>query len=180
MKPLFDVWPVVLFFVVYQFFDIYVATAALLIAVMLHSSFLWWRFRSLSGAQTVTLVLVVLFGGATLLLHDPLFIQWKPTLLQWLFAVAFAASHLFGKKLLIRRVLDAQIDLPDPVWSRLSWMWVAFFLFSGTLNLIVAYTWDEAAWVRFKLFGLMGMTFLFVLAQGMWLSRYLPEEGSNT
>ncbi len=175
MKQLLDLWPVLLFFVVYQWSTIYVATAVLMGAVVVHSLLVWRGERRLSPMQGLTLVLVLLFGGATLVLHDPRFIQWKPTLVQWLMALAFAGSHFIGQKPLIRRLLDAQIQLPPAVWTRLSLAWIGFFLFSGAANLFVAYTFDEATWVAFKLFGLLGMTFLFVLLQGIWLARHLPE-----
>ena len=179
MKQLLDIWPILLFFIVYQVQDIYAATAAIVVAVVVQSGFFWWRNRRLSSVQTLTLVLVVLFGGATLLLRDPLFIQWKPTILQWIFAIAFVASHFVGDKLLIRRLLGGQIKLPDNIWKRLSLLWVAFFVLSGAVNLYVAYTFDEAIWVRFKLFGMLGMTFCFILAQGVWLSRYMLDEAGH-
>lgn len=176
MKPLLDLWPILLFFVVYKWYDIYMATAVLMGGVVVHSLWVWWREGRLSPAQWLTLLLVLPFGGATLLLHEPRFIQWKPTLLQWLMAAAFAGSHWIGEKPLVRRLLDQQVTLPPPVWTRLSLAWIGFFLFSGAVNLFVAYTFDEATWVSFKLFGLFGMTLLFVLLQGVWLARYLPDE----
>ncbi|MEO5350902.1 MAG: septation protein A [Magnetococcus sp. YQC-3] len=175
MKPLLDLWPVIVFFIVYQWYSIYVATAVLMAAVGVHSLLTWWRARQLTPMQWLTLGLVVLFGGATLILHEPRFIQWKPTLLQWLMALAFAGSHFIGEKPLIRRLLEAQVVLPPAVWTRLSLAWIGFFLFSGAVNLWVAYTYDEATWVSFKLFGLLGMTFLFVLLQGVWLARYVSD-----
>ncbi|MBF0461644.1 MAG: septation protein A [Magnetococcales bacterium] len=174
MKPFLDLWPVLLFFIVYQWYTIYVATAALMGAVVVHSLLVWWRERRLSPAQLLTLALVLPFGGATLVLHEPRFIQWKPTLLQWLMALAFAGSHFVGQKPLIRRLLDTQVELPPFVWTRLSLAWIGFFVLSGAANLFVAYHFDEATWVSFKLFGLLGMTVLFILLQGVWLARYLP------
>ena len=175
MKQLLDLWPVVLFFLVYQFQDIYVATMAIIAAVVLQSAFIWWRHKRLSTVQILTLVLVVLFGGATLMLRDPRFIQWKPTILQWIFAIAFITSHFVGEKLMIVRMLGSQLELPPPIWKKLNISWVVFFIVSGAANLFVAYSFDEAIWVKFKLFGLMGMTFLFIIVQVIWLSRFLPE-----
>ena len=175
MKPLLDLWPVCVFFIAYQWYSIYIATAVLMAAVGVHSLLTWWRERRLTPMQWLTLGLVVLFGGATLILHEPRFIQWKPTLLQWLMALAFAGSHFIGKKPLIRRLLDAQVVLPSAVWTRLSLSWIGFFLFSGAANLWVAYHFDEATWVSFKLFGLLGMTFLFILLQGIWLARHVSD-----
>lgn len=180
MKPLLDLWPVVLFFIVYQWYSIYVATAVLMGAVGVHSLWVWRQTGQLSPMQLLTLVLVLLFGGATLLLQEPRFIQWKPTLLQWLMALAFAGSHFIGQKPLIRRLLDAQLVLPTTVWTRLSLAWIGFFLFSGAVNLWVAYRFDEQTWVSFKLFGLLGMTILFILGQGLWLARHLPDPTDQT
>ncbi len=179
MKQLIDLWPVLLFFVTYQWSTIYTATAVLMAAVSLNSAVIWWQHRQLTPMQWTTLLLVVLFGGATLLLHDPRFIQWKPTLLNGLMAIAFAGSHFIGEKPLIRRLLDSQISLPQPLWSRLSLAWIGFFLFSGLLNLFVAYNFDEATWVSFKLFGLLGLTLLFVILQSLWLARHLPNESEK-
>ncbi|WP_130472375.1 septation protein A [Candidatus Magnetaquicoccus inordinatus] len=176
MKQLLELWPVLLFFLTYQWSDIYSATAVLMAAVTVHSAVLWWHKRQLTPMQWMTLLLVLVFGGATLLLQDPRFIQWKPTLLNWLMAAAFAGSHFVGEKPLIRHLLDSQISLPQPLWRRLSLAWILFFLFSGLLNLFVAYNFDEATWVSFKLFGLLGLTLLFVVLQSIWLARHLPDE----
>ena len=180
MKQLIDLWPVVLFFITYQWSTIYTATAVLMVAVSIHSAILWWKHRQLTPMQWMTFALVALFGGATLLLHDPRFIQWKPTLLNGLMALAFAGSHFIGEKPLIRRLLDSQITLPQPLWNRLSMAWIGFFIFSGILNLFVAYNFDEATWVSFKLFGLLGLTLVFVLLQSLWLARHLPDESNET
>ena len=176
MKALLDIWPVLIFFVVYQLYDIYVATGAIMVAMGLQYGFLWWRYRHLSPVQVVTLLLVVVFGGATLMLRNPHFIQWKPTILQWLFAVAFFISQFVGEKPLIHRLLGTHMVLPQAVWKRLNGIWIAFFMVSGVINLFVVYTFDEATWVQFRMFGFLGMTLLFVLAQGIWLSKYMSED----
>ncbi len=179
MKLLAEFWPVLLFFLVYNRAGIYTATAALIAAMLIQAAWEWWRKRRLQPMQVVTLVLVVLFGGATLLLRDPRFIQLKPTVLQWLMAVVFAGSHLVGDRVIIRRLLDSQLTLPDPVWVRLNLSWVMFFVFSGALNLFVANNFDEATWVQFKLFGLMGLTLIFVVAQGLFLARHVEPDSEG-
>lgn len=179
MKQLLDIWPVILFFLVYQWYGIYVATASIMIAVVVQSVLIWWKSRRLSPMQTVTLFLIVLFGGATLVLHDPLFIQWKPTLLQWIFALVFVGSHFVGDKPAIQRLLGSQMVLPPVIWKRVNFSWIVFFIVSGAANLFVAYSFDEETWVRFKLFGLLGMTFVFIVIQGIWLSRYLSEDSPS-
>ena len=129
--------------------------------------------------QILTLGLLVVFGGATLLFRDPLFIQWKPTILQWIMAMVFAGSHFIGKKVVIQRLMDTQMTMPGIIWARLNMAWVLFFLFSGGLNLYVAKNFSEDTWVNFKMFGLMGLMFVFIIAQGLLLSEYIKEEEGN-
>lgn len=124
----------------------------------------------------VSLGIIVVFGGATLFFHNPTFIKWKPTALYWLFGGVLAGSALLFGRNLIRRMLEAQIQLPDPVWARLNLAWAAFFFVMGGINLYVAYSFSEEAWVNFKLFGGMGLMLAFVLAQGFFLSKYLEED----
>lgn len=175
MKLLTEFWPVLLFFLVYQLAGIYAATVAIIAAVATQVGLEWLRHRQVRRMQVVTLALLVVFGGMTLMLRDPRFIQLKPTVLQWLFAGAFAASHLIGDKVLVRRLLESQVTLPVRVWFRLNVAWVLFFLVSGWLNLFVADNYDEATWVQFKLFGLLGLTLLFVLAQAVYLAPFMSE-----
>ena len=131
----------------------------------------------------ITLVLLIVFGGATLALKDPVFIQWKPTAINWLFALVFLASHFVGDKPLVQRMMSAALDISDNrVWAKLNLAWVGFFLFSGLANVLVApeidplrFQFSEETWVDFKLFGLLGMTFVFVIAQAFFLARYMPS-----
>ena len=117
-------------------------------------------------------ILVLLFGGLTLLVHDATFIKWKPTIVNWLFAVAFLASQFIKGPTLVQRLMGEQLQLePATLWTRLNTMWVVFFAFCGALNLYVAFNFSESTWVNFKLFGLLGLTLAFALAQGVWLAR---------
>ena len=124
----------------------------------------------------VSLAIIVVFGGATLFFHNPTFIKWKPTALYWMFAAVLAGSTVVFRRNLIRKMLEAQIRLPDAVWARLNAAWAAFFALMGVLNLYVAYSFSEEFWVNFKLFGGMGLMFAFVLGQGFYLSRHIEEE----
>jgi intracellular septation protein len=125
----------------------------------------------------VTLGLVIVLGGATLVFRDPTFIKWKPTVVNWLFGAAFLASQIFTSKPLVQRMMSTAITLPTSIWSRLNLAWVIFFLVSGMANLYVAYQFTEAVWVNFKLFGMLGLTLLFVVGQAFYLNRYLnPSE----
>src|SRR5687767_383910 len=145
MKVLFDVFPVILFFAAYQVSDIYVATATAIVASMAQVAWVWLRHRKVDKMLWVSLGLIVVFGGATLLFRDKLFIQWKPTVLYWLFAGVLAFAALALKKNLIRAMMESQVSLPEEVWTRLNASWIAFFAAMGALNLYVAYNFSEQA-----------------------------------
>ena len=176
MKFLFDLFPVLLFFVVYKFADIYVATGAAIVATIGQIAWVHFRRGKVDKMLWATLVLIVVFGGATLLFRDPTFIKWKPTVLYWLFATVLLGALLLFRKNFIRDMLQGQMQLPEPLWMRLNLSWVVFFVAMGGLNLYVAYNFSEENWVNFKLFGGMGLTFVFVIIQGLLLSRYIEEK----
>lgn len=173
MKLLFDFLPIVLFFIAYKLADIYVATGALIVATLAQAGWGWLRQRRIEKLPLITAGLVLVFGGATLVLHDPVFVKWKPTVVNWLFAAAFVASRFIGEKTLLERMMGSQLELPAPIWVKLTFAWAVFFLVMGAANLFVAYTFDENTWVNFKLFGMLGLTLLFVLAQAAYMSRHL-------
>jgi len=175
MKLLFDFFPVLLFFITYKFFDIYAATAVAIAASVVQVGISWFKTHKIEPMHLVTLVIIVVFGGATLYLQDELFIKWKPTVINWLFGIAFLASHLFGERTIIERMMSANLTLPQSVWRRMNLSWALFFLVLGGVNVFVLYTFDTNTWVNFKLFGMLGLTFVFVLAQSFYLSRHIPE-----
>ena len=176
MKFLFDVLPVVLFFVAFKLYNIYVATSVAIAASLLQVSWLKLRGRRVDLMLWASLAIIVIFGGATLLLQDETFIKWKPTVLYWLFGAVLAGGVLGFRKNLIRVLLGEQMRLPDPVWTRLNWSWVAFFAFMGAANLYVAYNYSTDLWVDFKLFGGIGLMLAFVVAQSFVLAKYLQDE----
>lgn len=176
MSQLVEFLPVLVFFLVYQWTDMVTATMALMASMSLFCLMEWMIRRKLTRARLLALVLVLLFGSATVLTRNALFIQWKPTILQWILAVVFLGSHVVGGgKVLIRRLMENNVTLPDPIWIRLNLAWVGFFLLSGALNLFVAWSFSEEIWVRFKLFGLMGLTIIFALLQGAYMIRHVQE-----
>ncbi|WP_319379672.1 septation protein A [Thiomicrorhabdus sp.] len=179
MKFLFDFFPIVLFFIAYKTYDIYTATAVIIAATAVQVSYVYLKHRRVEKMHLITLALIVILGGLTLALQDEAFIKWKPTIVNWGFALVFAGSHFIGQKPIIQRMMDQAIHLPQEIWFRLSWLWVAFFILSGIVNLYVAYQYDTDTWVNFKLFGLMGMTLIFILLQGLYISRYLQESDSE-
>lgn len=176
MKFLFDFFPILLFFVAFKFFDIYVATAVAIVATFIQIGYYWFRHHKVEPMHLVTLVLIAVFGGATLVLHDEVFIKWKPTILYWGMALAFLGSQYIGAKNLTRRMMDKAITLKVDIWGRLNLMWVLFFVFLGVANLYVMYNFDTATWVNFKLFGLMGLMFVFIIAQSIYMAPYIENE----
>ncbi len=179
MKLLFDLFPVLLFFVAYKVADIYAATAVAIAASVLQILWLKLRGRPVEGMQWASLAIIVVFGGMTLLLRDETFIKWKPTLLYGMFALVLAGGRLFLGRDLIKAAMGRQIALPEPVWRRLNLAWIVFFAAMAVLNLVVAYRFSTDVWVDFKLFGTMGLTLVFVVAQALYLGRHAqePEEG---
>jgi intracellular septation protein len=171
MKLLLDVWPVIAFFAAYKFAGIYVATAILIAGVLLQVGISWLRHRTVSRMLLTTAAVVLVFGGLTLWLHDATFIKLKPTIVNWLFAAAFGASQLLRGPTIIERMLGENVKMDAVSWRRLNLMWIAFFVVCGAANLYVAYHFDEATWVDFKLFGLIGLTLVFVLIQGVWIAN---------
>lgn len=189
MKLFFDFLPIVLFFVAYklgggeysfngemvQVDGIYAATAVMIVATLFQVSFTWLRHRTVERAHLITLVLVIVLGGLTLWLQNPDFIKWKPTAVNWLFALVFIGAYLFTDKSLLERMMAQHIQLPNKVWSRLNMAWILFFVGSGLANLYVAFNYDEATWVNFKLFGMLGLTIVFIIAQSIYLARHATE-----
>src|SRR3546814_717842 len=141
---------------------------------------LWLKLtgRAIEATHWINVTIIVVFGGATLLLHDDTFIKWKPTVLYWLFAVILAGGRLIFKRNLMRKMMGDKIVMPEPVWDRLNYSWAAFFIASGALNLYVAFSgrFTEDQWVNFKVFGLMILLLLFVVAQSLWLGRHIQTE----
>ena len=175
MKFLFDLLPVVLFFVAFKLADIYVATAVAIATTVTQVAWLKLRGRRVPGMLWASFTIIVVFGGATLLLQDETFIKWKPTVLYWLFAAVLAGSALLRRNL-IRSVMSQQMQLPDAIWARLNVSWIVFFAFMGAANLYVAFNYPTDLWVNFKLFGGMGLMLLFVVAQALVLARYVEDK----
>ena len=176
MKLLFDFFPVIVFFVAFKAADIYWATGAAIAATLAQIAYLKLRGRRIPGMLWGSLVVVGVFGGATLLLRDETFIKWKPTVLYWLAGIVFLGALAFRQNLVKTVMSEGGLELPEPVWKKLAIAWGIFFLFKGTLNLWVAHAFSTETWVNFKLFGGMGLMLAFVIAQALWISRYLPED----
>ena len=178
MKFLFDIFPVVLFFIAFKLGGIFIATGVAIAATLAQVGWLLARRRKIDKMLWISLAIIVLTGGLTLILHDETFIKWKPTVLYWAFAAGFAGSAVFFRKNLIHSLLAEQISAPDFVWRRLNLSWIGFFVFMGFANLGVAFAFNltTETWVNFKLFGGIGLMLAFVLLQGLMLSKYAEEK----
>ena len=189
MKQFIDFIPLILFFIVYkldprtvelagQSFElggIFSATAVLIASSVVVYGVLLLLQRKLEKGQWLTLLACLLFGGMTLAFHSETFLKWKAPVVNWLFAAGFAATHFIGDKVLIQRIMGHAVQLPQPIWVRLNLAWIAFFVFSGCANLFVAFTFHDI-WVDFKVFGSLGMTVLFLVAQGVYLARHIHDD----
>jgi len=205
MKFLYDFFPVILFFVAYKIFPglspetiapvnqltalgldpaasshaILFATLIAIIASFIQVSLYRMRHGRFERMHLVSLGILTLVGGATLVLRDPIYFMWKPTLLNWLFALIFLGSMWIGRKPLVERMMGGSISVPSEIWKRLNLAWVGFFILTGVLNILVAYQFSEETWVNFKMFGLLGLTVLFIFLQAFYLARYMPEAASE-
>lgn len=176
MQLLADYFPLLLFFIAFKLQGIYVATGVAIVASIAQIAYFKFRGR-VSAIHWISLAIIVIFGGATLLLQDETFIKWKPTVLYGLFGAVLAIGKLaFGRDLIAYVLKD--VTLPAPVWSAVTWSWVAFFAAMAVANWYVAFNFTTDTWVNFKVWGGIGLFLAFALAQGVWLSRYLVEERS--
>ena len=178
MKLLFDFFPIIVFFICYKIFDIYVATGVAMAASLLQVIIYRLKTQRFEKMHIMSLVMILVLGGATLFFRNPWFIKWKPTGLYWLAAIVFFASSFIGKSPIIKRMMDGNINLPENIWNRLNIAWSVFFLFMGSLNLYVAYSFSTNMWVNFKLFGGAGLTLVFIFLQAIYLTRHLKDEQS--
>ena len=207
MKLLFDFLPIILFFGTFKYAEsenawaadfatrhlgfmvsggkvsvaeapVLLATVVVIAATLAQVVWLKLRRRKVDTMLWVSLALVVVLGGLTIWFHSETFIKWKPSALYWAMGLAFWLSPLLFNRNLLKVLLSEQLDLPGKVWHRLNFAWIAFFGVMGLLNIWVAYTFTTVTWVNFKLFGGLGLMLLFMLAQGLWISRYLePAAG---
>ncbi|OGT35710.1 MAG: septation protein A [Gammaproteobacteria bacterium RBG_16_51_14] len=180
MKFLFDFFPVVAFFIAFYIPEdreqgIYLATMVAIAASFIQVTIYWFIHHRFERMHLITLALLVILGGATLLLHDERFIKLKPTAVNWIFALVFLGSQYIGGKNLVQRMMEQSVTVPKTVWTTLNMSWVAFFITMGAANLYVASNYSSEVWVNFKLFGILGLTFVFVFAQAIYMSRYVNE-----
>ncbi len=175
MKQLLEFIPIILFFIAYKLYDIYVATAVVIVATILQVAFMWFKYKKVEKMQWITLGLILVMGGATIYLQDENFIKWKLTIIEWLFGIVFLGSQFIGKQPVVQRMMGANLELPDNIWKRLNLLWASFFIGVGTLNLYVMHAYNTDDWVTFKTFIVPGLMVVFIVLQMIYLYRYLPE-----
>ena len=181
MKLLLDFFPIILFFAAFKVWGIYVATAVAIVATIGQIGWLRYKTGKVEPMQWVSLGVIVLFGGATIVAHNDTFIKWKPTVLYWLMAGTLAAGQLIFRKNLLKVLMGSQMQLPESAWRATNWSWIVFFALMGVLNLWVAFNFDLDTWVNFKLFGGLGLMAAFVVAQAVYLGRYMKaDEATKT
>ncbi len=179
MKLLIDFFPILLFFAAFKVAGIYVATSVAIVATVLQIAYLRWKNGRVEPVQWLSLAVIVLFGGATLIAHNDEFIKWKPTVLYWIMGATLVIGQVFFNKNFIQKLMGAQLSLPAQAWRTVNWSWAGFFAGMGALNLWVAFNFDLDTWVSFKLFGGMGLMLVFVIAQAIYLSRYAKTDSAG-
>ena len=175
MKQLFDFIPIILFFIAFKLYDIYVATAVVIVATTIQVAYTWFKYRKVETMQWVTLGLIIVMGGATILLHDEQFIKWKLSIIEWVFGLAFLGSQFIGKKPFVERMMSSNLTLPAPIWRRLNVMWGCFFMAVGFINVYVMHYYTTDQWVTFKTFGVPGLMLLFIVVQVIFLYKHMPK-----
>jgi intracellular septation protein len=175
MNQLFEFFPIILFFIAFKLYDIYVATAVVIVATIIQVAYTWFKHRKVETMQWITLALILVMGGATIYLQDEQFIKWKLSIIEWLFGLAFLGSQFIGKKPFVERMMSGSLTLPAVVWKRLNIMWAGFFISVGFINLYVMYNYNTDDWVTFKTFGVPGLMIIFILVQMIFIYKYIPE-----
>jgi len=180
-KFLFDLFPLILFFAAFRYADLYVATGVAMAAAVAQIAWLKLRGAGIETMHWINLTVIVVFGGATLLLQNDAFIKWKPTVLYWVFAAILLGAQQFLGRNVMQKLMGAQIQLPARVWTQLTYVWAGFFATSGLLNLYVAFSghFTQSQWVNFKVFGSMALLIVFVIAQSLWLGRHMRTEAGS-
>ncbi len=176
MKLLYDFFPIIIFFIAFKLGGIYVATASAIVISLLQVIVYWFKHRRFEKMQLTTLIMIMILGGATLLFHQEIFIKWKVSVINWLFAAVCLASQWIGKKNLVQRLLGEKMSLSTEIWRRLNTFWVIYFLTLGFINLYVIYHFSTNTWVNFKLFGILGLTLAFVILQAIYLAKHVKNE----
>ncbi len=178
MQLLADFLPLLFFFAAYLYDDIYFAVGTLMVAMPIGLVLKTYWTKKLDKIYLGSTIFLLVLGSATLFFRNPLFLYWKPTVFYWVVSIVFLASQWIGEKTIVERLFAQAAQLRREQWAKLSLMWVAFFVFAGCLNIYVAYSYSEPVWVKFKVFGLLALTFLFVIVQAVWMTAASNKNAS--
>jgi len=179
MHAIFEYLPLIVFFVVWKIAGIYWATGSLIVASALHIFYFMIKKQPVPKKNWILFIIIAFFGGLTIFFQDDTFLKWKVTIINGLFAVTLIISnHLFNKNL-IKEMMGASLPLPERIWTKLNFSWAVFFLICAILNTYIAFNFSQEVWVNFKVFGLMGLTFVFAIGSILALYKHLPEEDNN-
>lgn len=179
MNAVLDLIPAILFFAAYKLYDLFTATAVLVVALLAMVLLTWVRTRKLPKLQLAAALVATVLGGMTLWFRDPTFILFKPTAIYGAFAIALLGSHVIGDKVLMQRIPQKALAMPDAMWRRINLAWALFFVFCAVLNVYVALNFSEAVWVKVKVFGFTALMFVFMLAHIPFISRYLVDPATD-
>ncbi|WP_434940496.1 septation protein A [Shewanella sp. HL-SH8] len=181
MKQLLDFLPLVIFFAVYKFADIYTATGVLIAATAVQLMVTYLLYKQVEKMHLITFAMVTVFGSLTLFFHDDAFIKWKVTIVYGLFAVGLGVSQLMGKSAL-KSMLGKEMVVQDKIWAQVTWYWVSFFIICGIVNIYVAFSLPLEIWVNFKVFGLTALTLINTVVTVVYLFKHMenpPEDQKN-
>ena len=174
-KFLFDLFPIILFFIAFKVYDIFIATAVAIVATLLQIIYVYLRDKKVEKVLLFNGVMITFLGGLTILLQDKMFIMWKPSVLYWCFALILLFSNVFLRKNLVQMALGKQVELKNNFWNVINWYTSIFFILLGFINLYVAYNFSEDTWVNFKLFGITGLLFIYMIFLGLYISKVGKE-----
>jgi intracellular septation protein len=175
VKFLFDFFPLIFFWIAFKASDIFIATAVAIVATVVQIGWVLARGRRVTKLQWTSLAIIVVFGGATLILHDETYIKWKPTVLYWIMGGSLLVALAFNANF-VKALIGQDLEMPESVWTKVAIAWGLFFLFQGALNLWVAFNFSLDTWATFKVFGGVGLIFAFALAQAFCVAKYVQEE----
>lgn len=180
MKFLFDFFPLAAFLIAFYYPEdrtqgIYLGIQAIIIASAIQILVYWLIYKKFEKMHVITFVSTLILGGITLFMQNELFFKWKPTVVNWVFAIILLGSHYIGKKPVIRMIMEHAISVPNNIWFKLNLSWAIFFIISGIINLYVAYNFNTEFWANFKVFGMLGITVLFTIFQAVYIARHTNE-----
>lgn len=174
LKIIIDLFPVAAFFVAFKINgDMFMATSVVIASTVIQIVLMKLLKITIKPMHWISFVLIVVLGGIALAFREPLFLKWKFSVLEWSMAAAILIGQFVFNKNMLKLLMGKELSLPDEVWKKLGVLWAVFFIFLGALNIYIAYHYDDVVWVNFKTYGALGLSILFMIAQGIWLSRYM-------